>query len=61
MACEYCTGNVCKPIVDGLKFEISVTVDGYLFADFHSYNAVGCCEEKINFCPKCGRDLRGDE
>lgn len=67
MACEYCTREARKPLLD----------EGFHFGDPSAY-FVGMAnydiegegwkllvnfdvEVPINFCPMCGRDLRGDE
>lgn len=58
MACEYCENE--KPLFLDDVDRIVITGTNELFVALYAYEwATACCE--INFCPMCGRDLRGDD
>lgn len=71
MSCEYCNGSdEQKSIGSGEQYGISIYLnyyadDGWYIAAMSNARLFGknyCAleEEQINYCPMCGRDLRGD-
>lgn len=71
MACEYCDGgDEQKSIGNGKQEGISIYLnyyvdDGWYIAAMSSAQLfrkthIALEEEHINYCPMCGRDLRGD-
>lgn len=60
MTCEYCDNSQDKRIVN--NDSVSVFVDdwrGQLVIKYYD-QLWQIASEQINFCPMCGRDLRGD-
>lgn len=60
MACEYCKWPNTKPIIDG---DARVTVFGdesQMWVEWYGFDDSRQDHETINYCPMCGRDLRGD-
>lgn len=71
MACEYCRGDdELKSIGNGDQYGISIYLNYYIdegwyiaamaTARLFGKNYFALEEEHINYCPMCGRDLRGD-
>lgn len=71
MACEYCRGeDELKSIGNGDQYGISIYLNYYIDEGWYiaamanarlfGKNYFALEEEHINYCPMCGRDLRGD-
>lgn len=61
MACEYCNPVKPKPIIDGgARVTVSGGVDAQMWVEWYGYEDSREDHETINYCPMCGRDLRGD-
>lgn len=58
--CEYCTFPNTKPVMNG-DARVTVAADeSEMWVEWYG-ECDGCADhERINFCPMCGRDLRGD-
>lgn len=57
--CDHCVSWCHKPIVDTGTLMVCVTTGANLYTEFHGTFDQEYDETPINFCPKCGRDLRG--
>ena len=59
--CDYCTAWCHKLIVDTGTLSAFVTTGGELCVEFHGTYDQEYDVVPINYCPMCGRDLRGGE
>lgn len=58
--CVYCDSPYHIAIVDAGTIEIDICLSKALHVEYHGEREQECAEVSINFCPICGRDLRGD-
>ena len=65
--CKYCEGVLGSAMIDNSSFTVrDMPIDGRLSID-HEHdrccldNIYDYCSIPIDYCPKCGRDLRGGE
>lgn len=60
--CKYCCGEEPEPIIK--SDDLTVHVDaflGKLYANHYNGQMWECERVDIDYCPMCGRDLRGGE
>ena len=57
--CEYCTAWCHELIVDTGTLSANVTTGAELYVEFHGKADQEYDMAPINYCPMCGRDLRG--
>lgn len=61
--CEYCDGPrepINKMDVTGITARTCITGDGWLRVKVDTRGKMAYQEAEINYCPKCGRSLRGE-
>lgn len=67
MACEYCEGEEPYPLIHKRDDWSEVyVVNGHIAMEKYTPQWRGCEVKEqmlkpINYCPMCGRDLRGDD
>lgn len=56
--CEQCEGWCHKALVDTGTLQAFVTTDSKLYVEYHGTYDQECYEAPIDYCPKCGRNLK---
>lgn len=64
--CKHCEGVQGHAMIDNGSFTVRLMpIDGRLNIDYECNGCYGCsaydfCSIPANYCPTCGRNLRGD-